>query len=218
MSAHQLLQSAVCRLFQLSPFQQLREIHATGREGADCGSEVATLFSITGQQNARKVEGVMRIQKAFGTRAMLLAGLGAALLLATPVRAQQDMDPTYFGVNPGTPRAEHLTHVRTAANSTAAVEKVQAQPAAGLPATADATLEANIVRVTVADFAALVILFCGVILIARYATAATRRERRLPARLEGPCSPTPAAPAHGSPARHKLLYSRATPRHSPSFL
>ncbi len=36
----------------------------------------------------------MKIQKAFRTRAMLLAGLGAALLLATPVRAQQDMDPT----------------------------------------------------------------------------------------------------------------------------
>src|SRR5260370_40335686 len=104
----------------------------------------------------------MKIQKAFRTRAMLLAGLGAALLLATPVRAQQDMDPTYFDINPDTPRAEHLTHVRAAVNSTAAV-KVHAQPAAGLPATADATLEANIVRVTVADLAALVILFGGVI-------------------------------------------------------
>ncbi len=137
----------------------------------------------------------MKIQKAFRTRAMLLAGLGAALLLATPVRTQQDMDPTYFEVNPGTHRAEHLTHMRTAANSTAAVEKVQAQPAAGLPATADATLEANIVRVTVADFAALVILFGGVILIALYATATTRRERRVQALLEGPCSPTPGATA-----------------------
>jgi len=195
MSAHQLLQSAVCRLFQLSPFQQLREIHATGREGAVFGSEVASLFGITGQQNSRKVEGVMKIQKAFRTRAMLLAGLGAALLLATPVRAQQDMDPTYFDINPGTPRAEHLTHVRAAVNSTAAVKKVHAQPAAGLPATADATLEANIVRVTVADFAALVILFGGVILIALYATAATRRERRVQALLEGPCSPTPGATA-----------------------
>src|SRR5260370_35545328 len=100
MSAHQLLQSAVCRLFQLSTFQQLREIHAPKREGAAFGSEVATLFSITGKQNSRKVEGVMKIQKAFRTRAMLLAGVGAALLLATPLRAHQDMDPTNFYINP----------------------------------------------------------------------------------------------------------------------
>src|SRR5260370_7252870 len=82
--------------FQLAPFQQLREIHAPGREGVVFGSEVATLFSITGEQNSRKVEGVMRIQKAFGTRAMLLAGLEAAFLLPTPVRPQQDMHPPNF--------------------------------------------------------------------------------------------------------------------------
>src|SRR5258708_37504368 len=103
------------------------------------------------------------------------------------IRSEQHMDPTYCDITPGTHRAEHLTHVRAAVNSTAAVKKVRAQPAAGLPATADATLEANIVRVTVADFAALVILFGGVILIALYATAATRRERRVQALLEGPC-------------------------------
>src|SRR5260370_40725936 len=196
MSAHQLLQSAVCRLFQLSPFQQLREIHATGREGAGCGSEGASLFSITGQQNSRKVEGVMKIQKAFRTRAMLLAGLGAALLIATPARAQQDMDPTYFDINPGAPRAEHLTHVRTAVNAAAIGEKkMQSQSVSDLPAFKDATLEANLVRVTVAAVASLAILFGGVILIALYATAATRRERRVQALLDGPYSPTPGATA-----------------------
>src|SRR5258708_10115185 len=183
MSAHQLLHSAVGPCSNSPHFNSLEKSMLTGREGAVFGSEVASLFSITGQQNSRKVEGVMKIQKAFRTRAMLLAGLGAALLLATPLRAQQDMDPTYFEVNPGTPRAEHLTHVRATVNSTAAVQEVHAQPAAGLPATADATLEANIVRVTVADFAALVILVVGVILIALYATAATRRERRVQALL-----------------------------------
>src|SRR5216683_2420998 len=66
MSAHQLLHSAVCRLFQLSPFQELREIHATGREGAAFGSEVATLFSITGEQNSRKVEGPWESRKRLG--------------------------------------------------------------------------------------------------------------------------------------------------------
>jgi hypothetical protein len=117
----------------------------------------------------------MKIQRAFQTRA-LLAGLGTALLLAIPARAQQDMDPTCFDVKPGTPHADHRAPVRTAAHSTAAVEKMQSQSAADLPAFKDATLEANLVRVTVADFAALAILFGGVILIVLYAMAATRRE------------------------------------------
>jgi hypothetical protein len=110
---------------------------------------------------------------------MLLTGLGAALLLAASARAQQDMDPTYFDVNPGTPHVERRAPVRIAVNPKLTEErKMQAQPATNLPAMQDATLEAGLVRITVADFGALMILFGGVILIALYAMAATKRERR----------------------------------------
>jgi len=177
------LNSSGLSLLQLSAFQELREINAPRHDVAVFGSELATLSGVTDKQNSRKVEGVMKIQKAFRTRAMLLAGLGAALLIATPARAQQDMDPTY-------------THVRTAVNAAAIGEKkMQSQSVSDLPAFKDATLEANLVRVTVADVASLAILFGGVILIALYATAATRRERRVQALLDGPYSPTPGATA-----------------------
>ena len=190
------LNSSGLSLLQLSAFQELREINAPRHDVAVFGSELAALSGVTDKQNSRKVEGVMKIQKAFRTRAMLLAGLGAALLIATPARAQQDMDPTYFDINPGAPRAEHLTHVRTAVNAAAIGEKkMQSQSVSDLPAFKDATLEANLVRVTVADVASLAILFGGVILIALYATAATRRERRVQALLDGPYSPTPGATA-----------------------
>jgi hypothetical protein len=190
------LNSSGLSLLQLSAFQKLREINAPRHEVAVFGSELATLSGVTDKQNSRKVEGVMKIQKAFRTRAMLLAGLGAALLIATPARAQQDMDPTYFDINPGTPRAEHRATARATVNPAVIGEKkMQSQSAADLPAFKDATLEANLVRVTVADFASLAILFGGVILIALYATAATRRERRLQALPDDPYSPTPGATA-----------------------
>src|SRR5579864_418701 len=118
------------------------------------------------------MEGGMKIQKVFRLQAIFLAGLGAALLLAVPVRAQQDMDPTYFDVKPAAPRTEHRAIVRTAARSAVTEEKkMQSQSAADLPAFKDSTLEANLVRVTVADFAAVMILCGGVILIALYAMA-----------------------------------------------
>jgi len=43
----------------------------------------------------------MKIQKRL--RLQILIGLGAALLMAGSVRAQQDIDPTFFDVNPGGP-------------------------------------------------------------------------------------------------------------------
>ena len=43
---------------------------------------------------------------------MIMVGLGAALLMAGSARAQQDMDPTYFDVNPGTPAASKVVAVR----------------------------------------------------------------------------------------------------------
>jgi hypothetical protein len=110
---------------------------------------------------------------------MWLAALGAALALATPAQAQQDMDPTYFDVNPGTSYAKHQAPVRTARDFNVAEEqKMLAQNTADVPETTNATLESGLLRISVADSAAVVILFGGVVLIVLYAMAATRRERR----------------------------------------
>src|SRR5258707_2424148 len=52
-----------------------------------------------------EVEGNMKSQKRIRIQ-MVLVGLGAALLMAGSARAQQDMDPTYFDIHPGTPAAQ----------------------------------------------------------------------------------------------------------------
>ena len=139
----------------------------------------------------------MKIQKAFQMRAMWLAALGAALVLATPARAQQDMDPTYFDANPGTPYANHQAPIRTARDFNVAEEqKMLAQTTAGVPETTNGTLESGLLRITVADSVAVVILFGGVVLIVLYAMAATRRERRPQVLLT-----TTYSSAHGAAVR-----------------
>jgi hypothetical protein len=139
----------------------------------------------------------MKIQKAFRMRAMWLVGLGVALLLATPARAQQDMDPTYFDVNPGAPNAKHKGIVRTARDFNMTEEQAMlAQSPADLPDTSNTTLESGLLQMTLADSAAIVILFGGVVLIVLYAMAATRRERQPQVLLRPSYSPT-----HGASVR-----------------
>src|SRR5258708_11900350 len=60
-----------------------------------------------------EVEGNMKSQKRIRIQ-MVLVGLGAALLMAGSARAQQDMDPTYFDIHPGTPAAQKTAVVRRA--------------------------------------------------------------------------------------------------------
>src|SRR5260221_3404725 len=52
-----------------------------------------------------EVEGNMKSQERIRMQ-MVIVGLGAALLMAGSARAQQDMDPTYFDINPGTPAVQ----------------------------------------------------------------------------------------------------------------
>src|SRR5260221_1453304 len=59
-----------------------------------------------------EVEGNMKSQKRIRIQ-MVLVGLGAALLMAGSARAQQDMDPTYFDINPGTPAVQKAAGVRS---------------------------------------------------------------------------------------------------------
>ena len=127
---------------------------------------------------------------------MMMVGLGAALLMAGSARAQQDMDPTYFDVNPGTPAVSKDVAVRTAQSSPRGTENGSAQSALMLASSKEDTLEAGVARMAIVDAGAVLILFGGVISIVLYARAATRRERMIGvSRMNRPYAPVSAATA-----------------------
>ena len=121
----------------------------------------------------------MEFRKVIRMQVMLM-GLGAALLLASSAHAQQDMDPTAFDVNPGTP---HVTKVAAGhvAQSSAAAKKTDSAASASesIWSGQETKQEADLARLTMVDATMVVILMAGVGLIVLYAMAATKRERRL---------------------------------------
>jgi len=137
----------------------------------------------------------MKIQNAIRMQ-VIMVGLGAALLMAGTARAQQDMDPTYFDVNPGTPAPGKVAVVRTAQNLQAAKENASAESTLALANRSDVTLETSVTRIAVVDSGIVLILLAGVVLIARYAVAAARGARvpRI-SRMTRPYTPVSAATA-----------------------
>jgi len=127
---------------------------------------------------------------------VIMVGLGAALLMAGTARAQQDMDPTYFDVNPGTPAAAKVVVVRTAQNLQAAKENASAESTLALANRSDVTLETSVTRIAVVESGIALILLAGVVLIARYAVAAARGARvpRM-SKVTRPYTPVSAATA-----------------------
>src|ERR1700737_381133 len=126
-----------------------------------------------------EVEGNMKMQNRIRMQ-MVMVGLGAALLMAGSARGQQDMDPTYFDINPGTPAVQKAAVVRSAQNYIPAkTEGNDATSALAVASGEDATLEAGMTRVAVIDAGIALILFGGIVSIVLYAMAATRRERAL---------------------------------------
>jgi hypothetical protein len=119
----------------------------------------------------------MRFQTKIRTQ-MLMVGLGAALLMAGSARAQQDMDPTSFDINPGTPAVSKAVVVRVAQNKETAQDS-GATSALAVAISREATLEAGVTRMAIVDAAILLILFGGLFSIVVYARAATRRERMI---------------------------------------
>lgn len=112
---------------------------------------------------------------------MMLMGIGASMLFASTVRAQQDMDPTYFDVNPRTSAVKAVpvkaAPVRTAQQAPAAVQKSRdTESAMSIASGKDATMEAGLTRVAVIDGALALIFFGGFASIVVYAAAATKRE------------------------------------------
>jgi hypothetical protein len=111
---------------------------------------------------------------------VILMGLGAALMLAGSAHAQQDMDPSAFDVNPGTPHVAKVAAGHAAQNSAAFSKADSAASASESLWSGQATKqEADLARLTMVDATMVVILMAGVGLIVLYAMAATKRERRL---------------------------------------
>jgi len=136
-----------------------------------------------------KIQNKVRMQ-------VIMVGLGAALLMAGSARAQQDMDPAYFDVKPGTPAVSQTMAVRTAQNSQAAKENASAESTLALANRSDVTLETSVTRIAVVDSGIVLILLAGVVLIARYAVAAARGARvpRI-SKVTRPYTPVSAATA-----------------------
>ena len=136
----------------------------------------------------------MELQKKIRMQAMML-GLGAALLMAGSARAQQEMDPTYFDINPGTPAVSQAAPVRLA-TAPAGKADGQAQSALMLATSKEDTLEAGVMRMAIVDTSIALILVGGILSIVVYALVATRRERRRrPSRANVSYYPVSAATA-----------------------
>src|SRR6266436_7417766 len=97
-----------------------------------------------------EVEGNMKSQERIRMQ-MVIVGLGAALLMAGSARAQQDMDPTYFDINPGTPAISKAAAVRVAQSAPAATQNGSTQSALKLAVSREATLEAGVARMAIVD-------------------------------------------------------------------
>jgi hypothetical protein len=138
----------------------------------------------------------MKLQNIVRANVMLM-GLGAALLLAGSAFAQQDMDPTGFPVNPGTPKVE-VAAVQPALQSAPVTKAENAGTAAQVSWWgAQTAQESDLSRMMVVDATMAVIMLAGVASIALYAIAATKRERRLqPVLQDGPYPPASGVTAH----------------------
>jgi hypothetical protein len=137
----------------------------------------------------------MKLQKRIRMQ-MLMVGLGAALLMAGSARAQQDMDPTYFDVNPGTPAVSKVMIVKAAPRPEVAKDAARAESVLTLASNSDATLEAGVTRMAIVDAGVALMLLAGIVSIVLYAMAATRRERSIRiSPVNAPYTPASAATA-----------------------
>jgi hypothetical protein len=121
----------------------------------------------------------MKLQKAIRMQ-LVLAGLGATLLMGSAARAQQEVDPTMFGEGSANSQV-YVSSAAQKARLAGTESKIEKQAAAPLtiPAAKDATLEANVSRMMAEEVAIFATLLVGIAAIVLYAAAATRREGQL---------------------------------------
>jgi hypothetical protein len=115
----------------------------------------------------------MKFQKVI-RMPMMLAGLGIGLLLANPVRAQQEVDPTYFEVAPGA-QANQPAAVAEAPS----LESVSAASTeVAVPAATDFDGAAIAVRWTEVDTLTTMATILCLAFVILHGIAETRRERQ----------------------------------------
>lgn len=90
----------------------------------------------------------------------ILIGLGAALLLASSARAQQEVEPTTFEIVPGE-GAGQKTAAGRAAHISEAAKKMAAKSAEQAAAQNAGTPEARITQLTASDVAGMLMLMSG---------------------------------------------------------
>src|SRR5215470_13821841 len=118
----------------------------------------------------------MKVQKMIRAQ-MMLVGLGAALALGGSAYAQQEISPTTFDINPGTPAVSNAV-AKVEQPAAPVSESKQAPVSASLWSNANTKQEADLARLLVIDTMMVVIMMIGVGAIVLYAKAATRNERR----------------------------------------
>jgi hypothetical protein len=143
-----------------------------------------------------KEEGAMKMRKMI--RLQMLLGLGATLLLAGSARAQQEVDPTSFDVNPGTPVAEQaMVPVAQPIIQTANDTPRESLVSTALWSRQATHQETDMARMTLVGALLVVILIAGTALIVVYAKLATRRQRHMePILSDSPYGPASGATTH----------------------
>ena len=124
---------------------------------------------------------------------MLLMGLGAALLLASPGHAQQTMEPASPSSVAPADQAEKVATVPVMESDGS--ENVVAMALGSGQATRE---ESYLARAMVADVIMLAILMAGIAAIGMYAMAATRRNRQLEPVLRDRLQRVSYSPASGA--------------------
>ena len=112
----------------------------------------------------------MKVQKII-RGSVIVAGLGIGLLFAGPVRAQQEINPDTFDVNPGSPTAEVV--------QVSATTVAQNNPATQASFTRASNWDGSFAApLNALDITMVAILVVGTALVALYTIAAKRHQRR----------------------------------------
>jgi hypothetical protein len=127
---------------------------------------------------------------------MMVMGLGVALLLASPVRAQQDIDPDTFDINPGTPAAEVVAAAPVSAAPVLALDASQSVPVSQAVISGADWNGMFAAPLNAVDVTMILILAIGTGLVAIYTVAATRRQRRFSATRNAVPTSTSGATTH----------------------
>jgi len=170
------LQRAEC--FNSHQFNNFEDLRKKSWPVIEPGIAVAVSQCIAGICETQEWRWSVKFQKTIRVQ-MALLGLGAALVLGSPVRAQQDMDPTYFEINPGVSQDQRASATQTA-QSLAGVgaPRVEAAAPVEMQKDGDAAQIADTAQLTQVDSVTMLVLIACSGFIVLYGVTETRRERQ----------------------------------------